>query len=141
TRSDCLGNAEFIAGMGAERVVGHELFGDLLGQRPIKPAADVDGRQFRVFPLVVCLELGAFALEVGLFGVGLRVDGHVLSGSHRHGSGDETGDAGDQYTGVSGVRGGDTEHQTGGGKDAVVGTQHGGAQPANASDVVAFLMT
>ena len=42
-----LGDAELVAGVRAQRVVGHELLGDLFRERGIEAAADVDRRQLR----------------------------------------------------------------------------------------------
>jgi hypothetical protein len=42
TRSERLGNAKFVAGMRAYRVMGHELIGDLLRQRRIEAASNID---------------------------------------------------------------------------------------------------
>ena len=64
--------------------MGHQLLGDLFRERRIESASDVDCHQFLVLALVVCFEFRAFQLEFGLFGIGLRVDRHVLTGSHRH---------------------------------------------------------
>jgi len=56
----------------------HQLLRDLFREGRIKPASDVDGHQFRVLAFVVCLEFRALKLKLGLFGVSLRVDRHVL---------------------------------------------------------------
>jgi hypothetical protein len=74
--------------MCAERVMRHELSGDLFRKRRIKASTDIDRRQFFVLARIVRLEFLVFTLDVCLFGICLRVDGHILAGSHRHGSGD-----------------------------------------------------
>jgi hypothetical protein len=51
--------------------MGHELLGNLFGEGGIEPASDVDRRQFLVLAYVVVLQLRAFQLEVGLFGIRL----------------------------------------------------------------------
>lgn len=61
--------------MRAQRVVSHELRGDSLCEGGIESAADIDGGELTMFALVVCLELQALAFDVGIFGVGLRIDG------------------------------------------------------------------
>jgi len=71
TRAESLGDTEFIAGMRAQRVMGHQLLGDLIGEGTIEPASDVDRRQFLVLTLVVFFEFRAFKVEVGLFDVRL----------------------------------------------------------------------
>ena len=70
----------------------HQLLRNLFRERRIKPTFDVDRLKFLVLTLVVCLELRALEFEVGLLGVRLRVDGHILTGSHRHRSRHEGGD-------------------------------------------------
>jgi hypothetical protein len=62
-------DAEFIAGMCAYCVMGHQLLGDLFRERRFQPASDVDCHQFLVLALVVCFEFRALNGEVGLFGV------------------------------------------------------------------------
>jgi hypothetical protein len=64
--------------------MGHQLLGNLLGELGIKPATDVDRRQFLVLALVVCLQFRAFQLEVGQFRVCLGVHRHILACRHRH---------------------------------------------------------
>ena len=70
-RARRLGDAELVAGMRAERIVGHELVGNLLRERRIEAAPDVDRRQLLALALVVRLELGALARELGLLGIRL----------------------------------------------------------------------
>ena len=69
TRTESLGDAEFVSGMRAYCVMGHELVGDLFRERWIEAATNLDRRQFLVLALVVCFELRALTLEFGLFGV------------------------------------------------------------------------
>jgi hypothetical protein len=40
--------------MRAQRVVGHQLLGDLFRELGLKPTSDVDGGQFLVLALVIC---------------------------------------------------------------------------------------
>jgi hypothetical protein len=44
--------------------MGHQFFGDLFRERRIYPASDLDGHQFLVLALVVCLEFRTFKREV-----------------------------------------------------------------------------
>jgi hypothetical protein len=55
--------------MRPQRVMGHQLLGNLFRERSFQPASDVDCHQFLVLALVVCLEFRALNGEVGLFGV------------------------------------------------------------------------
>jgi hypothetical protein len=57
--------------MGAERIVMHQLLGDLLRQGGLKPAGEIDRRQLTMLRRRVCFELGALARQVGLLGIGL----------------------------------------------------------------------
>ena len=71
----------------------HELIGDFLRQHWIESSSDVDRCQFAAFARIVRLEFFALAIEVGLFGIRLRVDRHILARGHRHGAGYQPGDS------------------------------------------------
>ena len=116
----------------------HQLIGNLPGEHGLEPASDVDGRQFLALPLVVRLQLRAFQLEVGFFGVGLRVHRHVFTRRHRHRSGDQAGDPRHHHVAVRRMGGCHTEHQAGRREDAIVGAQYRRAQPGDASGAVPF---
>jgi hypothetical protein len=62
--------------------MGHQLVGDLFRERRTQPARDVDGRQFLVLGLVLCLEFRTLTRELGLFGIRLRMNRHILAGGH-----------------------------------------------------------
>lgn len=119
-RAEGRGNAEFVAGMGAQCVVSHELVGNLFGELAIEPASHVDRGQFFMFSRVVRLQFGAFQLEIGFLGVRLRMHRDILSGRHRHRACNQAGDARDHYAAVIGMRRRHTEHQTGSREDAIV---------------------
>ena len=55
--------------MRAQRVMGHELLGDLFRERGIEATANIDRCQFPAFAYVVCFEFRAFQVERGLFGI------------------------------------------------------------------------
>ncbi len=131
-------DAEFIARMRAERVVRHQLLCDLFRERGIETAAHIDGRQFAVLGSRLGLQFDAFPLEVGLLRVGLRVNRNVFSGGHRHGPGHQPGDRRGEDASVAGMGRRYAGHQTGRRHNAVVGTQHGCAQPADTVGAVAF---
>ena len=63
--------------------------------------------------------------------------GPATTGQHHHGHG---GDAGQKHGRWVDGRRGHADHQAGGRDDAVVGTQHRGAQPADALREVSFMM-
>ena len=127
--------------MAAQRIVLHHLLGHLGRQRGLDAARHVDGRQLAPLGGRVGRQLVALARQVGLFGVGLRMHRHVFAGGHRHGARHQPRHARDQDGRVAGMGRGHADHQAGGGDDAVVGAQHGGAQPADAVGTVAFCVT
>ena len=86
-----------------------------------------------MFPFVISREFGAFQLHVGMFGVGLRVHGDVLSGRHRHGAGDQAGGPGDQDTAMRPMRGRDAQHKARCGNETIVRAHDRGAQPPDAA--------
>jgi hypothetical protein len=53
-------NSEFVAGVGADGVVRHQLCGNLLRQRPIQSALDVNAGQFAVFCIRVMSQFRLF---------------------------------------------------------------------------------
>ncbi len=90
-----LGDAQFIAGVGTQRIMCHELVGDLSRQPRFESAPDIDRRQFVAFPRVIRLEFLALALDVRFLGVRLRVNGYVFASRHGHGAGNQSGHARD----------------------------------------------
>jgi len=84
TRFQGLRDPEFVASVSFECVVGHQLDGDLFCQGWLQAATDIDLRQLLVLALVVGSEFGSLEREIGLLGVGLRVNRNVFAGGHRH---------------------------------------------------------
>ena len=78
--------------------------------------------------------------EIGLLGVGLRADGHVLARRHRHRARDQRGCARDQHVARLRARRCDADDQARGRDDAVIGAEHGGPEPAHAAGMVVFGM-
>src|ERR1035438_3585086 len=70
-RTKSFGDAELVAGMRSQRIVGHQLLGNLFRERGIESSVGVNSRQLLVLSPAICFEFGAFELEVSLFGVGL----------------------------------------------------------------------
>ena len=58
--------------MGLQRILFHQLAGDLVRRVLFDPAIDVDVGQFDQFGLGMVTQGGAFNIEIGLFGVSLR---------------------------------------------------------------------
>jgi hypothetical protein len=73
-------------------------------------------------------------------GVGLRTDGDILAGGHRHHAGDQAGDARYQDIVLCRGRRGDTEDQARCRDDTIVGPEYGGSQPLDAGDEMALRM-
>ena len=83
--------------MGAQGVMSHQLLSHLPGERRLQPASDVDRRQLLALAFVVGLQFRALKLEVGLFGIRLRVHRNVFTRRHGHSAGDQAGDPRDHY--------------------------------------------
>src|SRR5579872_5499869 len=137
-RAQGLGNSELIASMRTERVVRHELLGNLLGESRIESASDINRRELLMLPLIIGREFRALAREFGPFAVSLGMNGYILACGHRHGSSDEPSDSSDHYVAVSCVCSRYSEYQARCRNDPVVRAQYCRAQPADASYPVSF---
>ncbi len=124
-------DAQFIARVGCEPVAGGKLLRHLLGQIPRESAADVDQRQLFQLGVRRSREFHAFAIEVGFFGIRLGTHRHVLTGRHGESACHQAGRSGEQNGIAARLRGGDADNQTAGGYQAIVGSEHSGAKPAN----------
>ena len=93
-----LGNPKLIARVGAQGIFRHELPGDLPRKLPIDAALDVEISKLIELEFGIVAQLLAFAPEVRPFGVGLRADGHIFAGGHRHRASHQSRDTGDQHT-------------------------------------------
>ena len=124
--------------MGSQGVFRRELLGNLSRKGLIDTALYVDFGKLIEFKLGIVAQLLAFACEIRLFRVGLRADGHILAGGHRHGARNQTRDTRDQDSALRRRRRGDADDQAGGRNDAIVGPKHCGPQPPNAVDKVVF---
>ena len=124
--------------MGGQGIFRRELLGNLPRKSLIDTALYVDLGKLIQFKLGIVAQLLAFAREIRLFRVGLRTDGHILAGSHRHGASNQTRDTRDQDSALRRCRRGNADDQAGSRDDAVVGPEHCGPQPPNAVDKVVF---
>ena len=124
--------------MGAQGIVRHQLRGHLVGQLGREAARHVDRCQLQVFGFRLGLQLNPFTRQVGPLGVGLRRDRHVFAGRHGHRTGHQGSNARDQQFVLPSAGRRHAQHEAGGGDDAVIGAQHGGAQPAYAFGAVQF---
>ena len=57
--------------MGTQRIVGHQLSCDLMGELIIKTAANIDGGQFSKFECVIRGQLDPLPVKVGALGISL----------------------------------------------------------------------
>ena len=140
-RAQDLGNAQFIAGMRAERVLRHQLRRDFGGELRVEAAFDVDRSEFPVLGVDVGLEFPALAREIRMFRVGLRTDGDVFAGRHGHRAGDEPGEPGDQHGAAVGAGGRDADYEAGSRDDPVVRAEDRRAKPVDATRAMSFPVT
>ena len=103
-----------------------------LGQRRRQAPLLVDPGELAQLALRVAAQLALLQADVGLLGVALRADRHVLAGGHRQRAGHQPGDPGGDDRGARRAGRGHAEHEARGRHDAVVGAEHGGAQPVGA---------
>ena len=135
------GDAQFVADMGAQRIVSHHLGSHLPCQGRLDAAADVDGGELAVFAVAIHAEFVLLALDVGLFRVGLRMHRDVFAGCHRHRAGNQAGHAGEHHGLASGAGGRYADQQAGRRDDAVVRAEYRGAQPAVVVGSMPFVVT
>ena len=83
---DLAGKSEFIARVSGQRVVRHELLGDLLGESCIESAVHINVGQFAVLAGRIDFELGALLGERRRLAIGLGMHRNILPGGHRHGT-------------------------------------------------------
>jgi hypothetical protein len=124
----------------AQRILRHELLGHLTCECPIDAASDVNLGKLFQFKRGCLAQFLAFARKVCLLGVGLRTDGDILAGSHRHRTSHQSGNTGNQHIALGCGRRGDTDDQACRLDDTVFSAEHRGAQPTDAADEVIFLM-
>jgi hypothetical protein len=65
------GDAQLIAGMGGQRVLGGELDRDLVGKLVVKPALYIDMRQLGQFGVTVFLQFAPLLVQLGFLHIGL----------------------------------------------------------------------
>lgn len=134
----CLGYPEFILSVRGQRVLRHQLFRDRAGDLRLHPALYIDAGELPVLGRRIGCQLALLPIEVGGFSIGLGTDGNILSSRHRHRTGDQPRESCQHDTMASGGGSCHPDDQAAGRKQAVVGAQHGGPQPANPPNVVSF---
>jgi hypothetical protein len=125
-------NPKFLARVGGQGVLRHQLLGNLPRKCLIYTALDVDIGKFIKLKLRILAQLLAFARQVRLLCVGLRANRHILAGGHRHGTSYQTRDSRDQYIVLCGSRCGNADDQARGRNNSIIGAKHCSAQPADA---------
>ena len=120
--------------------MGHKLVGYLLCECRIEAAINIDRRQFLMLAYVICFKFRALTFEFRLFSVGLRVDRYVLTGSHRHCPGDQTGYSSDQNVTASPMRSRNAKYEARCRYYAIVRAQYRSTQPADAFGPISFLV-
>ncbi|AFL55148.1 hypothetical protein USDA257_p04330 (plasmid) [Sinorhizobium fredii USDA 257] len=134
------GNAELVACMRFERVLLHQFLGDASGQGDIDPALGIKLRQFLTLRIGLALELPPFACEVGLLGIRLRADRNIFPRRHRHRTGHQPGNTGDQDLGTSRRRRGNADDQARRRDDAVIRSEDCGPQPSDPGHEMSFAL-
>src|SRR5690348_7668078 len=109
--------------------MGHQLIRDLRGEVTVETAGYVDPGQLGALSVGSSRELTALASQIGALGIGLGADRDILPRGHGEGAGREPGDRGEQHGAVAGGSRRDSDDQTTGGDQAIVGTEHGRAEP------------
>ena len=127
--------------MRAQGIVRHQLVGDLKRQIVNEPAVPINRGEFLSFGFWLIGQFGGFARDIGALGIGLAADRHIFARRHRQGTGGQPRNPGQQHGGAVGIGGGDADDQAGGRQYAVIGAEHGRAQPADALDEVPFTMS
>ena len=129
---------EFIARVGGQGILCHQLPGNLPRKNLIDAALDVDFGKFINVKLDIFAQLLAFAREVRPFGVGLRADRHILAGGHRHGAGHQSRDTRDQDVVLRRGRRGNADDQACRRDNAIVRPENRCSQPPDAADEMAL---
>ena len=104
-------DSEFATRMRAERVLRHQLIRDFYGQLVIDATLDIYLRQLLPLEPDILAELFALTREIGMFCIGLRADGNVFTGRHRHRAGNKPRHAGQENLARLGRRGGNANDQ------------------------------
>ena len=68
--------------MAAQGVMRHQLTGHLVCEVRRQTPAHIDAREFGMLRVRVRFDLNALTLQIGIFSIGLRMDGNVLTRSH-----------------------------------------------------------
>src|SRR4030095_7002327 len=115
--------------------------GRRFGPSMVRTALDIDTSQLVFFSCRVSGQLSARASRVRMLSVALRAHGDGLAGRHRQRTGHQAGNASDHDVASAGTRGCNTDDETRGGNDAVIGAEHSRTEPANSLGSVSLTMS
>jgi len=116
------------------------LLRDLSREAFLQPSRDIDLHELILFKSRVSRQFTLLADKIGMFGIGLRAYRDIFARSHRHGSGHKPGDTRQQDIRPRCGSGCNAQDQAGSRNDPVIGTKHGGPEPSDAFDGMAFHM-
>jgi hypothetical protein len=109
-----------------ECVMSHQLFGNFLRQRRGQPALHVDSSKLIALLSRESFESLAFNVKICPLSIRLGAYRDIFAGCHRHGPGDNPGDACNQDAADWRVRGCDTEHEARGRENPIICSEHRG---------------
>ncbi len=89
--------------MRAKRVVGHQLFGNLISKRQIQATTYIDCSKFSLLAREIGIEFGLLFNQCCLFSICLRRDGYVFPCRHRHCPSHQPGHGSEHNTSMGGV--------------------------------------
>ena len=121
--------AQLVARMRPQRAAARQGLRHLARQRRGQAPLLVDPGELSQLAIRVAAKLALLQADVGLLGVALRADRHVLAGGHRQRPGHQPGDPGGDDRSTRRAGSGHAEHEARGRQDAVVGAKHRGPQP------------
>ena len=133
-------NSKFVACVGRQCIIRHQLLSHLPRQRLVDTSLDVDFGKFIEFKPSILAQFLAFPCKIGLLGIRLRTYGNIFASRHRHCSGHQSRNTCDQDVVSRCSRRGNADNQTRGRNDAVICPENGGSQPSNPIDEMAFGM-
>ena len=125
----CLVEAQLVAGVRPQRAAARQRRRHLARQRRREAPFLIDPGELAKLAGRVPAKLARLEAHVGLLGVPLRADRHILAGGHRERSRHQPGDPRDDDRRARRARRRHPQHEARGRQDAVVGAEHASAQP------------
>src|SRR5262249_28753534 len=115
--------------------------GELTGAVGIDPTRLIDLRELDRLDMRIAVQLAALDIELTLQELVLRLHRDVLTGGHRDGARDETGESGEPHDPGAGIGAGDAEDQRDVRHQAVADAEHRGSSAAAANVTMMMLRT